>query len=145
MTNVAVYFCSGYKDITNDEFEDFYIPRLKEIIQNTNSKYILGDSNTFNLKCLEYLLSQNIDVTNITIHCIKDVNNGNEELQTLIKKYNLSCVEFLNKNERDEFSTNISTDDILWIRDEDSNDLNASRVYRNYLRRLKQKALNIFK
>lgn len=141
-----IYFCSGYKDLTDDEFQKHYIPQFFRI-QNTPSKFILSDENDFDVKCLEYLLTNDVPPENIIIH------STNETLSSLFKsiingKSIVFIGNFYSRRERDAFSTSSSTDDILWLREiQDIPNFDphyTSRTYLNYLRRLKKKTLEMF-
>ena len=142
-----IYFCSGYKDLTDEEFQKYYIPQITKI-QNTNSKYIISDSNNFDFQCIRYLLSQNVHPENIIIYSINTLMSQNIFMLPESKSFKF-VGGFFDQKECDIYSTENSNEDILWIReiqDIPYYDKNyTSRTYLNYLRRLKKKTLDMYK
>ena len=142
-----IYFCSGYADITENEFNAHYVPQIKKI-QNTDSKYILSDDNEFDFKCIKYLLSTHTNPKNIIIHSIN--SRSCSTLNVLPEFIYFAFVGgFFDKKDRDVYSTENSNDDIIWIREiheiQNYNKNYTSRTYLNYLRRLKKNTLEMFK
>lgn len=38
-----IYFISGHRDFTKEEFNAFYVPKLKKAIEEDDSKFVVGD------------------------------------------------------------------------------------------------------
>lgn len=55
------YFISGHRDITKEEFEKYYVPRIDQILQNDqNCSFVVGECVGVDTMAQDYLASKNI-------------------------------------------------------------------------------------
>lgn len=54
------YFISGHRDITKEEFEKWYIPKLQKAIMNCESNFVVGDCIGVDSMAQDWL-NENID------------------------------------------------------------------------------------
>ena len=53
-----IYFISGHRDITNEEFDKFYIPKINEALEvafRDNTRFVVGDYEGVDIMAQEYL------------------------------------------------------------------------------------------
>ena len=119
-----IYFISGHRNITEDEFINNYVKRFNAIemmyqyqkAMNTADDidiplYVVGDYEGVDLMSQNYLIdSLKVDPKRITVYHIGDYpQNYNSKIINLIGGFN--CDE-----DRDAAMTNNSTDDIAFVR-----------------------------
>lgn len=114
-----IYFISGHRDLTEDEFLDHYIPMICRVVVNhkihqTTCSFVVGDyegadtmAQTFLGELIELDLIRKSTVT--IFHMGKVPMNNPKHLNTID--------EFSSDVERDTAMTNISQEDILWVRE----------------------------
>lgn len=120
-----IYFCSGHRDITPEEFTLHYVPQFKEAFKYTNAKYVIGDYRGADSMCLEYLWKKGISLSNITVyHMFTSPRISATGVNTV--------GGFQTDIERDSTMTRVSTSDILWIRP----GKDGSGTDQNYQRRM---------
>ena len=97
------YFISGHRDITENEFEYYYIPLINEALsENPNAKFIVGDCDGVDIMAQNYLVSIIDDISRITVYCVGDTpKNINSELIYIKNGFN-------NEREKDTAMTNAS-------------------------------------
>lgn len=105
------YFISGHRDLTENEFEYYYIPLIQEAIsENPNAKFVIGDCDGCDIIAQNYLVKIINDIANITVYCIGDTpRNINPEI-IYIKN------GFVDDREKDVAMTNASFKDIALVR-----------------------------
>jgi len=64
---MTTYFISGHTNLTQLEFNSHYVPILNNLL-NTNSKFVIGNSQGTDTMSLDYLLNHNISPQSITIY-----------------------------------------------------------------------------
>ena len=63
-----VFFISGHRDITNEEFELLYAPQIKNAISNYNAYFIMGDYEGVDYMAQNYLIDTlRYDLHKITV------------------------------------------------------------------------------
>lgn len=109
--SLKTYFISGHVDLTENEFEYYYIPLINEALNETpDAKFIVGDCDGADIMAQNYLVSIIDDVSKITVYCVGDTpKNINSEL-IYIKN------GFINEREKDIAMTNASFKDIAVVR-----------------------------
>ena len=100
-----VYFISGHRNITWEEFSRFYIPDILQAIAE-DSSFVVGDCAGVDMLA-QHFLKEN-GVTNVTVYHISSSPMFNSGFKTK--------GGFRSDVERDYTMTLESDDDILWIR-----------------------------
>lgn len=129
LTTDKVYFISGHRDLTPDEFDRNYAPIIREIVENENeSKFVMGDYYGADLMAQSYLLDVlNIEPSRVTVYHMGDVPmNANVKVINLIGG-------FENDEERDSAMTNNSFKDIAFVRDNTKWSGTAQNILRRFL------------
>lgn len=107
-----VYFISGHRDITEEEFKEYYVPQLEDILQFGESciQFVVGDYCGVDIIAQKWLLEHLNDKSKVTVYHMYD------------KPRNYASKKFKTKGgyrndiERDSAMTEISDIDIAWIR-----------------------------
>jgi len=120
---MAVYFISGHKSLTKQEFELHYVPLLLEaIIKNLSSEFLIGNqagkSDGVEAWATEWLIARGIDPSRITVHiACRALAHRLKLVESLTKRGILvkcgyqSCFEL-----RNTCLTLLSTHDLAWVR-----------------------------
>ena len=62
-----VYFISGHRDITKEEFEKYYIPKIDTTLENdNNATFVVGDYYGVDIMALDYLVNKGMQ-DNVTV------------------------------------------------------------------------------
>lgn len=122
------YFISGHRDITENEFEYYYIPLINEALsENTNAKFIVGDCDGVDIMAQNYLVSIIDDISRITVYCVGDTpKNINSELIYIKNGFN-------DEREKDIAMTNASFKDIALVRQCEYITGTGENILRRYL------------
>lgn len=107
-----VYFISGHRDITEEEFKKYYVPQLEDILQFGESciQFVVGDYEGVDIIAQKWLLEHLDNKSIVTVYHMYD------------KPRNYASKKFKTKGgykndiERDSAMTEISNVDIAWIR-----------------------------
>lgn len=111
-----IYFISGHGDLTREEFDEHYVKRINDIVNDDseqNINFIIGDSLGCDFLAQKHL--NKLSKKNPNIHKCITIYYGEEEPQ--INLGNFRSIQ-VSDEDVDAFMTNSSTDDILWIRQE---------------------------
>lgn len=104
-----VYFISGHRDITQDEFDKYYLNTINKLAEDNNNTFVVGDYHGVDIMA-QTELAFLVDPDRVTVYHMFD------------KPRNLASTKFHLKGgyktdeERDAAMTRESTDDIAWIR-----------------------------
>lgn len=122
------YFISGHRDITENEFEYYYIPLINEALSETpNAKFIVGDCDGVDIMAQNYLVSIIDDISRITVYCVGDTpKNINPELIYIKNGFN-------DEREKDISMTNASFKDIALVRQCEYITGTGENILRRYL------------
>lgn len=124
-----IYFISGHRNLSEDEFINYYIPEIDNIISNDNtSRFIIGDCDGCDIMAQNYLFdSVGYNKDYITIYtCIRE--NG----QSFVNPNATNIIDgFPNDIERDIAMTKNSHYDVAYVR----NNMELSGTAQNILRR----------
>lgn len=128
-------FVSGHIDLPRDQFLRHYQSALDKAIA-ANDTFILSNSNGADRLALQYLLSNNVQPSHITVFLhtppIRRQASGQDIPQTIAPKYNNQglSVQIIegSHTQRDTAMTAASDYDILWVRpDEESRALYGTK------------------
>ena len=122
------YFISGHRDITEQEFEYYYIPLIQQVINdNPDAKFIMGDCEGCDIMAQNYLVTIVTDISNITVYCPGDApRNINPEI-IYIKN------GFADDREKDIAMTNNSFEDIAMVRNPEVWSGTGENILRRYM------------
>ena len=122
------YFISGHRDITENEFEYYYIPLINEALsENPNAKFIVGDCDGVDIMAQNYLVSIIDDISRITVYCVGDTpKNINSELIYIKNGFN-------DEREKDTAMTNASFKDIALVKQCEYITGTGENILRRYL------------
>lgn len=122
------YFISGHRDLTESEFEYYYIPLIQYAISKTpDAKFVVGDCEGCDIMTQNYLIKVMDDISNITVYCVGDTpRNINSEI-IFIKN------GFVNDREKDIAMTNASFEDIALVRNPEIWSGTGENILRRYM------------
>lgn len=114
---MEIAFISGHLDLTNIEFEKYYIDKINNAIIN-NHKFVIGNSRGADEMSLNYLLEKKINPENITIFIFSyDKSRNHEEKYKKLGLKTYKSINYKKPEDRDKDMTKLSTYDILYVRD----------------------------
>ena len=102
-----IYFISGHRNITENEFKEHYIPKLKYAIEN-NGEFVVGDYYGVDYMAQMYLKGK-VDDSRVTVY------HMSENPSKYIEGFKLKG-GYLIDEERDAAMTEESDIDIAWSR-----------------------------
>lgn len=102
------YFISGHGDITDEEFQTYYIAQIDKALKDKDRLFILGDFKGVDKKSLEYLKNKTKTNEVIICHIFENPRHDTYEYTKI--------GGFTSDNERDSFMTENSDVDIAWVR-----------------------------
>lgn len=128
-----IFFISGHRDITNEEFNTLYVPKILDVIGKYDAYFIIGDYEGVDIMSQNFLIDELCyDVDKICVYHIGLFPmNINDNIKNT-KPY------FLDDIHRDSTMTRESDEDIAFIREGKNN----SGTAQNILRRLTFKSPN---
>lgn len=153
------YFISGHRDITPEEFEKFYVPAIVDVIDTCNDNYddcefVVGDCRGCDEMAANFIanyIKENTDDTEcppciLYIYHVDMVDELNADLCEDDDPYTIDDCPivhyvggFETDRDRDSAMTNVSSEDIAFIRSKSKWD---SGTAENILRRHTMKYLN---
>ena len=105
------YFISGHRDLTENEFEYYYIPLIQEALsEKPNAKFVVGDFDGCDIMAQNYLVNIIDDIANITVYCVGETPRNINPNIIYIKN------GFADDREKDVAMTNASFKDIALVR-----------------------------
>jgi len=102
-----VYFVSGHRDITDEEFQKHYEPVLFKVI-NEEAKFIVADCRGCDIMAQKYLKAMMVPKDNVRVYHMFDEPRFNAGFHTI--------GGFANDIGRDTAMTEDSDVDIAWVR-----------------------------
>lgn len=105
-----IYFISGHRDITEEEFNKYYVPELIKAVQQPDSKFIVGDYEGVDIMAQKWLSLSLNDKKRVTVcHMFTTPRNlATQEFNT--------HGGFKSDEERDAWMTENSDIDIAFVR-----------------------------
>jgi CO dehydrogenase/acetyl-CoA synthase beta subunit len=101
-----IYFISGHRNITKEEFETHYIPKINSALEDSKSEFVVGDYDGVDTIAQEFLIGKTDNV--IVYHMFNEPMNNPGDFKTL--------GGFIGDIERDSAMTDTSDIDIAWVR-----------------------------
>lgn len=119
------YFISGHRDLTEDEFNIYYKPKIDDVIRrDKNATFIIGTSQGCDTMAIKYLdeIEAWFKIYPYEKHYYKP-KNGTGYISNNV---------FTSFDERDKYMTHISDFDIAWIRKGKENSCTAMNILRRF-------------
>jgi hypothetical protein len=113
------YFISGHLDLSETEFQTYYVPPLDAAIAS-GASFVVGDARGADFMAQQYLKSQH--VVNVMVYHMGETPLNNVGYPTQGK--------FVNHRDKDAAMTLASTHDIAWVRSEKSQKTLYGKNYR---------------
>ena len=124
-----VYFISGRRDITHEEFDKFYVPKINEAISDV-TRFVVGDYEGADIMAQEYLRTLceegRLNYSQVTVYHMSDSPH-----HLASDKFNL-VGGFKGDVERDSAMTEASDKDIAVIRKGKWTSGTAQNILRRY-------------
>ena len=121
-------FISGHRDITNEEFEFYYVPRIEQEIENNpDVRFVIGDYYGCDIMAQNYLIDVlKFEPEKITVYHMKESpRNINDKIKNTSGGYD-------SDEERDAAMTKNSIKDIAFVRDHTKLSGTAQNILRRY-------------
>jgi hypothetical protein len=130
--NSTTYFISGHRDLTEEEFDFYYIPMIQNVFSVCpNARFVVGDCDGCDIMTQNYLVNILDDISRVTVYHV-----GSEPRNLNMEIVNIKG-GFEDDREKDTAMTNDSIADIAMVR----NPSMWSGTGENILRRLSFKTL----
>lgn len=129
-----VYFISGHRDLTLEEFEKYYVPKLQRIFEDdSNIKYefIVGDWGGCDKLFLDYI--HNDFITEDTSLPITIVYVDKPRYENIESKHKLKYIQLNSYDECDEYMTKHSDFDIAWVREGREDSYTFKNIKRRFM------------
>lgn len=127
-----IYFISGHRNLSYEDFEKYYIPIIDKIIrEDDEAKFVVGDCDGVDKFAMDYIFSK--DICHITIYHMFNKPRNVPEANTRVI---LDLVDFRggfkSDEERDSAMTRDSDFDIAFVKDCRWNSGTAQNIKRRY-------------
>lgn len=105
------FFISGHRDLTEEEFEQFYIPKINEVIDKYNADFVIGEYEGADIMAQNYLVDTlNYNLDKIFVYHMGDKPRcSNPKIKNFISG-------FSDDIDRDTCMTIDSDEDIAFVR-----------------------------
>lgn len=106
-----VYYISGHLDLTEEEFDEHYAPEIDRVIKQNNgyAHFVVGDARGADTMAQRYLHDVHATARVVVFHMFDKPRNCVSPDFATRGGYKTDC-------ERDEAMTEVSEDDIAWVR-----------------------------
>lgn len=105
-----IYFISGHRDITIDEFKHYYTTKIDAVLKNdNNSTFVIGDYYGVDIMAQDYLVKKGLQDKVTVYHMFEKPRNINPLIKSLKGG-------FKTDEERDSAMTDASDFDIAFVR-----------------------------
>lgn len=113
---IKVAFISGHVDISEQEFEAHYIPKIDEAIE-VGHHFVVGSANGADRMTLEYLYKKNVNANRVTCYIYeRDLGRHSRRITEVRDTGFNTYDDFTSYTSRDAYMTNLSDYDIAWVR-----------------------------
>lgn len=128
-----VYFVSGHRNLSYEDFEKYYIPIIDKIIrtEGNDAEFIMGDCEGVDKFAMDYIFSK--DICHVTIYHMftKPRNTPEATTRVLLDIVNFRG-GFTSDEDRDSAMTRDSDFDIAFIKDNRWDSGTAQNIKRRY-------------
>ena len=127
-----IYFVSGHRDLTQEEFDEHYVPMINDIMNNDPfTEFVVGDWEGCDTMIIDYLLNR-FDYPPITIYHVEEqprVKFGNE---SVLKFKDIFSTKLPSYDDCDKQMTFDSKFDVAWIRPGREDSQTAMNIKRRF-------------
>ena len=126
-----IYFVSGHRDLTQEEFDEHYIPLIDKVLkEDIWAEFIVGDWEGCDTIFVEYMISKR-SYPDIIVTCVENprIKPFGDDLFHYCRTYSKLCNTY---DECDAFMTQESDFDIAWIRPGKEDSHTANNIRRRY-------------
>jgi len=103
-----IYFISGHRDVTPEEFITIYEPMIENALRDSQARFVVGDCLGVD-KIAQAYLAQHVPKEAVTVyHAYENPRNNMGDFQT--------CGGFTSQTKKDAAMTAASDADIAWVR-----------------------------
>lgn len=121
-----IYFISGHRDITKDEFDRLYKPEIDKVIDTESSfKFVVGDYEGVDIMAQNYLVEKGVGHKTCVYHMFDSPRHFNKEIKHTFGGFTTDI-------ERDSAMTDISDYDIAFVRKGKWNSGTAQNIKRRF-------------
>lgn len=123
----TTFFISGHRNITQEEFDNNYVPAIQKALENKDAYFVIGDYYGTDIMAQNYLIDVlGVDPRRITVyHMFTTPRNKNPKIQN-------TKGGFTSDSGRDEQMTKDSDYDIAFVRDPKKISGTAENILRRY-------------
>lgn len=118
-----IYFISGHRDLSYEDFEKYYIPKIREVLENDSfAEFLVGDCDGVDKYAMDYIYN-NTNKFLVIYHMFKSPRNIPEGYRPPITNeemlnWRVGVVSgFKSDKERDSAMTKNSDFDIAFVKD----------------------------
>lgn len=130
------YFISGHRNLSYEDFEKYYIPRIKEVIEeDPKAEFVVGDCDGVDKYVMDYIFNKTNNAVTIYHMFDKPRNTpNNKHPGSLVSSYKYVYFRsrFTSDEERDSAMTRDSDFDIAFIKDNRWDSGTAQNIKRRY-------------
>lgn len=127
-----IYFVSGHRDLTKEEFEEHYVPLIQKVIKEDSwAEFVVGDWEGCDIMFVEYMLIHSFRFTLIKVFGVKQPKM--KPFGSHLLSYDK--ISFRNRDTYDKCDismTFLSDFDIAWIRPGREDSHTAKNIKRRY-------------
>ena len=115
-----IYFISGHRDLSYEDFEKYYIPKIREVLEEDPwAEFLVGDYEGVDKYAMDYIYSQT--KKHITIYHMFDTPRNLPRTYELVHDSLYAQLSFISgyksDEERDSAMTKASDFDIAFVKD----------------------------
>lgn len=131
-----IYFISGHRNLSYEDFEKYYIPKIKEVIEeDPKAEFVVGDCDGVDKYAMDYIFNKTNNAVTI-YHMLDKPRNtpNNKHPGSLVSSYKYVYFRsrFTSDEERDSAMTRDSDCDIAFIKDNRWNSGTAQNIKRRH-------------
>ena len=116
-----IYFISGHRDLSYEDFEKYYIPKIKEVVEeDPRAEFVVGDCDGVDKYTMDYIFDETMNAITIYHMFDKPRNTPNyKHPGSLVSSYKYVYFRsgFKSDEERDSAMTRDSDFDIAFVKD----------------------------
>ena len=131
-----IYFISGHRDLSYEDFEKYYISKIKEVIEeDPRAEFIVGDCDGVDKFAMDYIFDETLNAVTIYHMFDKPRNTPNyKHPGDLVSDYKGVSFKgsFTSDKERDSAMTKASDFDIAFVKDNRWNSGTAQNIKRRH-------------
>lgn len=134
-----VYFISGHKDLTEQEFNEIYVPKIENVLAIDDSPvFIMGDNDGVDTYAMDYLFSHRLEpkmyictISSIPQNLPEDYIKFFKDNPEVVTNFGIISM-FKSNIERDIYMTKHSDFDIAYVKNDRWNSGTAQNIRRRH-------------